>query len=108
MALPQWQQFRRIIVPLLRPASVVVISLAVINTLKGFDIVFMLTRGGPFHTSEQPSDVHSTETSASTSSGYGAAIATCAVRSGHRRHRGLLPPGPGLGALYGCASAADH
>ena len=46
-----WQQFRRIIVPLLRPASVVVIALAVINTLKGFDIVFMLTKGGPFHMS---------------------------------------------------------
>ncbi len=32
--------------------DVVVISLAVINTLKGFDIVYVLTKGGPFHTSD--------------------------------------------------------
>jgi multiple sugar transport system permease protein/raffinose/stachyose/melibiose transport system permease protein len=71
-----WQQFRRIIVPLLRPASVVVISLAVINTLKGFDIVFMLTKGGPFHTSDNLAMFMYSETFFKYQMGYGAAIAT--------------------------------
>lgn len=70
-----WQQFRRIIVPLLRPASVVVISLAVINTLKGFDIVFILTKGGPFHTSDNLAMLMYSETFFKYRVGYGAAIA---------------------------------
>lgn len=70
-----WQQFRGIIVPLLRPASVVVISLAVINTLKGFDIVFMLTKGGPFHTSDNLAMFMYSETFFKYQLGYGAAIA---------------------------------
>jgi ABC-type sugar transport system permease subunit len=70
-----WQQFRRIIVPLLRPASVVVISLAVINTLKGFDIVFMLTQGGPFHTSDNLAMFMYSETFYKFQVGYGAAVA---------------------------------
>jgi len=70
-----WQQFRRITVPLLRPASVVVIALAVINTLKGFDIVFMLTKGGPFHTSDNLAMFMYSETFFKYRVGYGAAIA---------------------------------
>ena len=70
-----WQQFRRITVPLLRPASVVVIALAVINTLKGFDIVFILTKGGPFHTSDNLAMFMYSETFFKYSVGYGAAIA---------------------------------
>ncbi|MFV2063445.1 MAG: carbohydrate ABC transporter permease [Chloroflexota bacterium] len=69
-----WQQFRRITVPLLRPATVVVVSLAVINTLKGFDIVFILTKGGPFHTSENLAMFMYSETFFKYQVGYGAAI----------------------------------
>ncbi len=71
-----WQQFRRILVPLLRPATVVVISLAVINTLKGFDIVFVLTKGGPFHMSDNLAMFMYSETFFKYQMGYGAAIAT--------------------------------
>lgn len=70
-----WQQFRRVIVPLLRPATVVVITLAVINTLKGFDIVFVLTQGGPFHTSDNLAMFMYSETFFKYRVGYGAAIA---------------------------------
>jgi multiple sugar transport system permease protein len=70
------QQFLRIIVPLLRPASVVVITLAVINTLKGFDIVFVLTKGGPFHMSANLAMLMYEETFFKYQLGYGAAIAT--------------------------------
>jgi ABC-type sugar transport system permease subunit len=70
-----WQRFRRIVAPLLRPATVVVVSLAVINTLKGFDIVFILTRGGPFHTSDNLAMLMYSETFFKYRVGYGAAIA---------------------------------
>lgn len=70
-----WQQFRRVMVPLLRPATVVVITLAVINTLKGFDIVFVLTQGGPFHTSDNLAMLMYSETFFKYRVGYGAAIA---------------------------------
>jgi ABC-type sugar transport system permease subunit len=70
------QQFTRIIVPLLRPASVVVITLAVINTLKGFDIVLVLTKGGPFHMSSNLAMYMYEQTFRAYHLGYGAAIAT--------------------------------
>ena len=70
-----WQQFRKIIVPLLRPATVVIIALAVINTLKGFDIVYILTKGGPFHTSDNLAMFMYSETFFKMHVGYGAAIA---------------------------------
>jgi multiple sugar transport system permease protein/raffinose/stachyose/melibiose transport system permease protein len=70
------QQFLRIIVPLLRPATVVVITLAVINTLKGFDIVFVLTKGEPFHMSSNLAMLMYEETFFKYRMGYGAAIAT--------------------------------
>jgi multiple sugar transport system permease protein/raffinose/stachyose/melibiose transport system permease protein len=70
------QQFTRIIVPLLRPATVVVITLAVINTLKGFDIVFVLTKGEPFHMSSNLAMLMYEETFFKYRMGYGAAIAT--------------------------------
>ncbi len=70
-----WQQFRKITVPLLRPATVVVIALAVINTLKGFDIVYILTKGGPFHTSDNLAMFMYSETFFKLQVGYGAAIA---------------------------------
>jgi ABC-type sugar transport system permease subunit len=70
-----WQQFRKIIVPLLRPATVVVIALAIINTLKGFDIVFVLTNGGPFYTSSNLAMFMYSETFYKFQVGYGAAVA---------------------------------
>jgi len=70
------QQFTRIIVPLLRPATVVVITLAVINTLKGFDIVFVLTKGGPFYMSSNLAMYMYEQTFRAYHLGYGAAIAT--------------------------------
>lgn len=46
------QQLRSVVLPALRPAFAVVISLALINSLKSFDIVYVMTQGGPFHTTE--------------------------------------------------------
>lgn len=41
-----WQALRRIVIPLLLPSSVVVIALAVINSLRSFDLVWVLNEGG--------------------------------------------------------------
>ena len=42
-----WQRFRHITLPLLRPVALSVILLGVIYTFKVFDVVFVLTGGGP-------------------------------------------------------------
>jgi multiple sugar transport system permease protein len=42
-----WQRFRYITLPLLRPVALSVILLGVIYTFKVFDIVYVLTGGGP-------------------------------------------------------------
>ncbi|KQO84040.1 ABC transporter permease [Frigoribacterium sp. Leaf263] len=42
-----WQVFRRITFPLLRPVSAITILLGLVYTLKVFDIIWIMTRGGP-------------------------------------------------------------
>ena len=46
------QRIRHVVLPLLRPATVVVVALMVINSLKGFDILYIMTGGGPFNSSD--------------------------------------------------------
>jgi raffinose/stachyose/melibiose transport system permease protein len=50
----RWQTLRHVVVPLLRPAHYALLILGVIGTLKTFDLVYVLTRGGPDHASEVP------------------------------------------------------
>lgn len=42
-----WQQFWRVTVPLVRPATVTVVTLSLISGLRSFDIIWATTRGGP-------------------------------------------------------------
>ncbi len=42
------QNLRFVTVPLLRPVFTIVVVLAVINSVRSFDLVFAMTRGGPF------------------------------------------------------------
>ncbi|MGC9670929.1 carbohydrate ABC transporter permease [Planosporangium sp. 12N6] len=42
-----WQKFRRVTFPLLRPVSAITLLLGFIYTLKVFDIIWVMTRGGP-------------------------------------------------------------
>jgi multiple sugar transport system permease protein len=42
-----WQRFRRVTFPLLRPVSAIVLLLGLVYTLKVFDIIWIMTRGGP-------------------------------------------------------------
>ena len=50
----RFQSFWRITVPLLRPAHYSLLILGVIGTLKTFDLVYVLSRGGPDYASEVP------------------------------------------------------
>ena len=43
----RWQQFRRITFPLLRPVSAIVLLLGFVYTLKVFDLIWIMTKGGP-------------------------------------------------------------
>ncbi|RSM42768.1 ABC transporter [Actinoplanes sp. ATCC 53533] len=47
-----WDTFRRIILPLARPATVTVILLSLIGGLRSFDLIWAMTRGGPGFTSD--------------------------------------------------------
>jgi raffinose/stachyose/melibiose transport system permease protein len=47
-----WHVFRRIILPLARPATVTVIILSLIGGLRSFDLIWAMTRGGPGFTSD--------------------------------------------------------
>jgi multiple sugar transport system permease protein len=42
-----WQRFRWVTFPLLRPVSAITILLGLVYTLKVFDIIWIMTRGGP-------------------------------------------------------------
>jgi multiple sugar transport system permease protein len=46
-----WQQFRRITFPLLRPVSAITLLLGLVYTLKVFDLIWIMTKGGPGDTS---------------------------------------------------------
>lgn len=70
-----FQRTWRVTIPLLAPASVVVIALAVINSLKSFDVLYVMTRGGPFHSSDNLAMFMYNESFQKYNMGYGSAIA---------------------------------
>lgn len=70
-----FQSLWNVVIPLLRPATVVVVALAVINSLKSFDIVYIMTSGGPFHKSDTLAMLMYLESFKSYYMGYGSAIA---------------------------------
>ena len=69
------QRIRLVILPLLAPATVVVIALSVINSLKGFDILYIMTEGGPFNSSDTLAMHMYNESFRKYYMGYGSAIA---------------------------------
>ena len=69
-----WQRIRMVVIPLLTPATVVVIALSVINSLKGFDILYIMTGGGPFHSSDTLAMHMYNESFKKYLMGYGSAI----------------------------------
>jgi len=69
------QSLRHVVVPLLSPATVVVVALSIINSLKSFDVVYMMTKGGPFHTTDTLAMFMYNESFQKYYMGYGSAIA---------------------------------
>ena len=47
-----WQNFWEITLPLLRPATVTVVTLSLIGGLRSFDLIWAMTKGGPGFTSD--------------------------------------------------------
>jgi multiple sugar transport system permease protein/raffinose/stachyose/melibiose transport system permease protein len=71
----RWQQFRNITMPQLSSVNAVVLSVIVIDSLRSFDVVWALTRGGPYHSSELLSTYMYSTAFQSLRLGYGSALA---------------------------------
>ncbi|MDF2595770.1 MAG: transporter permease [Clostridia bacterium] len=63
-----------ITIPLLKPILKVCITFSVIGALKVFDLIYVLTNGGPFHSTEVPSTLMYTTIFDNFQYGYGSAI----------------------------------
>jgi multiple sugar transport system permease protein len=50
--LSEWQKLWRIVLPLIRPVLLVVVLIRLIDSIRMFDLVFVMTRGGPGSTTE--------------------------------------------------------
>lgn len=70
-----WRLFRDMTLPLLRPMTVVIIGISLVNSLKTFDIIWIMTQGGPYRSSETLAVTMYRETFVLFRHGYGAAIA---------------------------------
>ena len=69
-----WRLFWDITFPLLRPMTVVVVGISLVNSLKTFDIIWIMTQGGPARSSETLAVTMYRETFVIFNHGYGAAI----------------------------------
>jgi len=70
-----WQRLWKVTIPQLRGVNAVVLSVIVIDSLRSFDIVWSLTRGGPYHSSELLSTYMYSTAFQSVRLGYASAIA---------------------------------
>ncbi len=50
-----WQVSRHIVIPVIKPIIKVSVIFAVTGSLKSFDLIYVLTNGGPLHATEVPS-----------------------------------------------------
>jgi ABC-type sugar transport system permease subunit len=70
-----WRLFKDMTLPMLAPMTIVVVGISLVNSLKTFDIVWIMTQGGPFRSSETLAVMMYRETFVLFRFGYGAAIA---------------------------------
>jgi len=70
----RFETFLHIKLPMLRPITTVVITMAMVNSFKVFDIIWIMTRGGPYSSSETLAVSMFRETFTLFHMGYGAAI----------------------------------
>lgn len=71
----KWQTFIHVTFPMLAPITTVVVVRGMGNSFKAFDLIYVMTRGGPYRSSETLSVTMFRETFTMFNMGYGAAIA---------------------------------
>ncbi len=69
-----WQSFRHVIFPLLGPVTTIVVVISIIDSLRAFDLVSVMTRGGPYNSSSVLANFMYIEAFNNYKMGYGAAI----------------------------------
>ena len=70
-----WQTLKSVVIPMLRPATVVVLALTAINALKSFEIIWVMTMGGPFNRSDTLAVFMYSESFRKFKMGYGSSAA---------------------------------
>jgi len=70
----KFQIFIFIIIPMLKPISVIVITMAMVNSFKVFDLIYVVTRGGPAKSTETLAITMFRESFVMFNMGYGSAI----------------------------------
>ncbi|MCY3781383.1 MAG: sugar ABC transporter permease [Chloroflexi bacterium] len=70
-----WQTLYKVILPMLRPATVVVLALTAISALKSFEIIWVMTMGGPFNKSDTLAVFMYSESFRKFKMGYGSSAA---------------------------------
>jgi ABC-type sugar transport system permease subunit len=73
----EWQLFRRVTLPLLKPVTVIVLVITIIESLRAFDLVYVMTNGleGPNHATEVLATMMFNAAVHDYQLGYGAAVA---------------------------------
>ena len=73
----EWQLFRRVTLPLLKPVTIIVLVITIIESLRAFDLVYVMTNGleGPNHATEVLATMMFNAAIHNYQLGYGAAIA---------------------------------
>lgn len=70
------RSFRDIVLPQLQPVTVIIVVISIIDALRSFDLVNIMTRGGPYNQSNVLAQFMYIEAFNNYNMGYGAAIAT--------------------------------
>lgn len=70
-----FQSFIYVTIPLLKNTITLLVMFSLFNSLKVFDIVFLMTKGGPFHSSEVIATYMYTQSFSMNNFGYGSALA---------------------------------
>jgi len=70
----RWRTFIYITFPMLKPITTVVVGMAIVNSFKAFDLIYIMTRGGPVRSSETLAVNMFVESFQRNNQGFGAAI----------------------------------
>jgi multiple sugar transport system permease protein len=75
----RWQQFRHVTLPLLTPIIAVVMTFSVLFTFTDFQLIYVLTRGGPLNATHLMATLSFQRAISGGAMGEGAALATAMV-----------------------------